>query len=300
MGNSESGFGSWSTSEEVARDINLTDKVIIVTGSTSGIGIETARVLCKMGAHVIISYRSEQKYKDVIKFLEHDLENPKYTGIPLDLADFSSIEKFIEEFKKLDLDLHTLILNAGVMSGPERLETKDGFEETIGINHYGHFKLTMGLLPLMKNTTEKDDTQEGRIVVLSSAGYFQGSGKIDFDDIHLKEEGKYGYFYSYCQSKLANLLFSMELSKKLKESNIPITVNALHPGIVKTDIFRNTDALSSAGIDLLGVFLWKSIEQGAATTIYVATAPELKGKTGFYFNDCEIEETQKEQKKKQK
>ena len=109
----------------------MTDKVIIVTGSTSGIGIETAKVFCKMGAHVIIPYRSEEKFKEVTKFLDHELEKPKYTGIPLDLADFKSIENFIKEFKKLNLPLHTLILNAGVMSGTERQETKEGFEMTV-------------------------------------------------------------------------------------------------------------------------------------------------------------------------
>ena len=107
-------------------------------------------------------------------------------------------------------------------------------------------------------------------------------------------KGKIFFNFFFFFSKLANLLFAIELSRKLKNDKIGITVNAIHPGIIKTDLFRNTDALSSAGIDLLGVFLWKSIEQGAATTIYVATAPELKGKTGEFFNDCEIEETRED------
>jgi NAD(P)-dependent dehydrogenase (short-subunit alcohol dehydrogenase family) len=156
------------------------------------------------------------------------------------------------------------------------------------VNHFGHFKLTMELLEIMKETSMKEEV---RIIVLSAAAYYQGSAVINFEDINYKKESTYGYFYSYCQSKLANLLFAHQLSKKLKEEKFSITVNTVNPGIVKTDLFRNTDAVTSVGIDLMGVFLWKSIEQGAATTVYIATAKELNSKTGLYFEDCEETET---------
>jgi WW domain-containing oxidoreductase len=109
----------------------LKDKVVICTGSTSGIGFETARSLASIGAHVIIPYRNEEKYQETMKYFNQTVKDGKFTGIPLDLAEFSSIDKFVEEFKKLNLPLHRLILNAGIMCGPERQVTKEGFEMTV-------------------------------------------------------------------------------------------------------------------------------------------------------------------------
>jgi WW domain-containing oxidoreductase len=109
----------------------LKDKVVICTGSTSGIGFETARSLASVGAHVIIPYRNEEKYQETMKYFNQTVKDGKFTGIPLDLAEFSSIDKFVEEFKKLNLPLHRLILNAGIMCGPERQVTKEGFEMTV-------------------------------------------------------------------------------------------------------------------------------------------------------------------------
>jgi len=163
----------------------------------------------------------------------------KIQGLALDLGDFNSIDNCVKEFLKLDLPLHILINNAGVMATPE-WKTKDGLEYQIGINHFGHFRLTNLLLPKMKETAEKSG--EGRIVNVSSEAHTMGSKTLDFDDINLRNYNSYGTWKAYGQSKLANIIFSNELNLRLKNDKIPITACSLHPGVIQTELLRSYDS----------------------------------------------------------
>jgi NAD(P)-dependent dehydrogenase (short-subunit alcohol dehydrogenase family) len=166
----------------------------------------------------------------------------------------------------------------------KRKTTKEGFEYHFGINHYGTFRLTIGLLPIIVNTSKEYD--DVRIVNVSSKAHT--SGKINFDDVNY-EKNSFSAFGAYSQSKLANVMFSNELNRKLENLKIPVTVNSLHPGGINTDIFRDLGFIKTA-LNIAGPLFLKSIPQGTATTIYAAIHPELKGKGGIYLDDCNIAE----------
>eukprot|EP01080_Neovahlkampfia_damariscottae_P002574 gene2574-3536_t len=287
MGNNSGKFGFSSTAEEVSEGIDLSGKVVIVTGSNAGIGFETARVLALRGAHVIMACRSKEKLEKAIEEIKETNKEAKLTGLLLDLGHLESIPKFVEEFKKLDLPLHILVNNAGVMGSQERKTTQDGFEYMFGINHFGTFAVTVQLTPLMiKNAHETG--KEGRIVILSSHGHKGlGSGKINYDDVYM--EKKYDYWAGYGQSKLANVLFCNELNRKLKDKNI--TCNSVHPGMIKTGFVSEEvkGTVTYKLIDFFGSSFYKTVQQGAATSVFVACRPELEGKGGLYFNDCKDE-----------
>jgi len=271
------GLGSNSTAEEAAGDIRLDDKVVIVTGSNTGIGKETARVLVRMGAHVIMACRDIEKAKVALSDINEDTgTEDKITLLPLDLGSFQSIRNFVDEFHALKLPLHILINNAGVMATPEK-RTEDGIEYQIGINHFGHFLLTNLLLEDLKNNAP------ARIVNLSSTAH--KGGRIFFDNINL--EGNYEPWRSYGQSKLANILFTKALAKRLEGTGV--TCNSLHPGVISTELTRDLGWLTPFLNIATSLKIIKTIPQGAATTIYVATHPDLEGVTGLYFNDCHEE-----------
>jgi NAD(P)-dependent dehydrogenase (short-subunit alcohol dehydrogenase family) len=274
------GFSSSTTAEQVIKGISLQGKVCIITGSNTGIGLETARVLCQQGAHVILSGRDEKKLKDAQTFIQKSAsKDSKVDYIPMDLGSSKSIDAFVESFKKMKLPLHFLINNAGVMMTPEQ-KTLDGFEYQIGINHFGHFRLSNLLLPIMKETEG-----ERRIVVVSSRAHQRAiNGKIDFENINW--EKNYSSTASYSQSKLANIMFSNELNRKLKKDGIPITVNSLHPGVIPgTELSRDFGVWKYIVLPVVSLFL-KSVEQGAATTVYATVSKELEGKGGLYLADC--------------
>jgi len=169
------------------------------------------------------------------------------------------------------------------MASPEQ-KTKDGYEYQFGINHLGHFRLTLLLLPVLIKSALKEG--EGRIVNLSSEAHRMGKQIIHFDNISLKDN--YGKWESYGQSKLANILFSNELNKKFKNDKIPITVYSVHPGVIKTELMRDNQGILANVMFFFGGFFMKSIPQGAATTVYCAVAKELKNVGGFYYADCNV------------
>eukprot|EP00245_Coleochaete_scutata_P008279 TRINITY_DN2495_c1_g1_i5.p1 TRINITY_DN2495_c1_g1~~TRINITY_DN2495_c1_g1_i5.p1 ORF type:complete len:267 (+),score=48.03 TRINITY_DN2495_c1_g1_i5:108-803(+) len=206
----------------------------------------------------------------------------------------ASVRKFADTFKASKSPLHILINNAGVMGNPFTL-TGDGNELQFQTNHLSHFLLTNLLLDTLKGTA-KESGAEGRIVLLSSkiheAPYPEG---IRFDKINDKKG--YAPFRAYAQSKLANVLHARELSRKLQAEGANITVNAVHPGVIQTNIARDLFPSWIAPVLLpLGVSFYrlmgklKTVPQGAATTVYVATSPEVAGVTGKYFADCKVEE----------
>jgi len=258
--------------------ISFDKQVIIITGSNTGIGKETARVIAKQGGHVIIAARDQKKSEEAKKEIILQHKDAKIDIISLDLGDSTSIDKFVTEFEKLNLPLNLLINNAGVMMTPER-KTKDGFEYQNGINHLGHFRLTLKLLPIMIKTEGQK-----RIVNLSSSAHTFQKTKIDFDNYHFTKEGSYSPVSSYAQSKLSNILFTKELQKKLqKDYKDQFLVVAVHPGVIQTELGRDLPGYQQLLLTLAYPFT-KSIPQGAATTIFASVTKDLKG--GEYCCDC--------------
>ncbi|XP_010253253.1 PREDICTED: short-chain dehydrogenase TIC 32, chloroplastic isoform X2 [Nelumbo nucifera] len=248
----------------------------------SGIGLETARVLALRGAHVIIGARNVEAAKEAKELILKDNASARVEVLQLDLCSMKSVRAFVDSFNALNLPLNMLINNAGVMFSPYQL-SEDGIEMQFATNHLGHFLLTNLLLDKMK-TTARVSGVEGRIVNLSSIAHvYTYEGGIRFEGIN--DESGYSDKKAYGQSKLANILHAKELSRRLQEEGINITVNSLHPGIIMTSLMRHS-ALLMKVLRLFTFYFWKNIQQGAATTCYVALHPSVKGVTGKYFLDC--------------
>ncbi|XP_016989791.1 retinol dehydrogenase 13 [Drosophila rhopaloa] len=254
-----------------------TGRVVIVTGCNQGIGKETVLELARRGATIYMACRDMGKCKQAQQWIIEATNNQKVYSRELDLCSMESIRNFAAGFKREQNKLHILINNAGIMDCPKML-TKDGFEMQIGVNHMGHFLLTLLLLDVLKSSAPS------RIVVLSSLAH--RFGRINRDD--LNSEKSYDRKMAYCQSKLANILFTRELSKRLEGTGV--TVNALHPGVVNTELFRNTPFFGSKfGKMLIAPFIWifiKTTKNGAQTSLYAALDPSLNNVSGLYFSDC--------------
>ncbi|GMY14585.1 short-chain dehydrogenase TIC 32, chloroplastic-like isoform X2 [Fagus crenata] len=277
-----SGFGSASTAEQVTEGIDDSKLTAIVTGGASGIGLETARVLALRKVHVIIAARNMEAANAAKKLILKENETARVDVLKLDLSSIKSVRAFVDNFNALDVPLNILINNAGVMFCPFQL-SEDGIEMQFATNHLGHFLLTNLLLEKMTHTAKATGI-EGRIVNLSSIAHYHTYERgIRFDKIN--EEIGYSDKRAYGQSKLANILHANELSRRLQEEGINITVNSVHPGLIMTPLMRYS-ALLMRILRVFSFFLWKNIPQGAATTCYVALHPSLKGVTGKYFLDC--------------
>lgn len=251
--------------------------VVVVTGANCGIGKETARELAKKNAIVYMGCRDLVKCEEARKEIVLSTRNTNVHCRRLDLASFSSIKNFARQFKTEQSRLDVLINNAGVMRCPKKT-TKEGFEMQIGVNHLGHFLLTHLLLDYLKASAPS------RIINVSSIAHTRGF--IDTSDFN--SEKNYDPKKAYEQSKLANILFTRELSKRLKKAGV--TVNALHPGIVDTELMRSMPVVSSFfGKIFVYPFLWlfsKYPNSGAQTTLYCALDPCLEKISGQYFADC--------------
>lgn len=263
-----SGFGYGSTAEEVTSGVSLEGKTILVTGCNSGIGQETMRVLALRGAHVLGVARSEAKTKEASAGM-----TGKITPVACELSEPASVRACVEAVKSLGVTLDAIVANAGIMALPKR-ETKHGYELQFFTNHVGHFILVTGLL-------EKLATN-GRVVMLSSEAHRRAYPEgIRFDD--LAAEREYTPFGAYGQSKLANLLFAKELAKRIEGKR---TANALHPGVIHTNLGRHMGSMASIALGIAGPLVLKSIPEGAATQTYLAASPKVDGVTGLYFSDC--------------
>ncbi|XP_052175909.1 short-chain dehydrogenase TIC 32 B, chloroplastic-like [Diospyros lotus] len=277
-----SGFGSASTAEQVTQGIDASNLTAIVTGGSSGIGLETSRVLALRNANVIIAARNTEAAKEAKQTILKDNEAARVDIMKLDLGSMKSIRAFVDEFSSLQRPLNILINNAGVMFCPFQL-SKDGIETQFATNHLGHFLLTKLLLDKMKDTAKATGI-EGRIVNLTSVAHQHTyEGGIRFDKINDKDS--YSDKKAYGQSKLANILHANELSRRLKEEDANITVNSVHPGLITTNLYRHSGLLISL-MRAFTILLWKNVPQGAATSCYVALHPKVKGVTGKYFLDC--------------
>lgn len=256
-----------SSKNWTAEDIpNQKGKMAIVTGSSSGIGFEAARVLANKGATVIIAVRSAEKGEKAAAKIREQNKEADVKVLKLDLADLASVKEFAEDFKKNYSQLDRLINNAGVMIPPYS-KTADGFELQFGTNHLGHFALTGHLLDLLINTAGS------RIVNVSSGAH--KAGNLDFDDLTW-EKRSYSAWRAYGDSKIANLYFTFELNRKLRENNLPAIAVAAHPGWTETELQRN-----SGFMELLGVVFAQNISMGALPTLRAAFDEEAKGDDYF-------------------
>lgn len=258
---------------------DLTGKTAIVTGGNSGIGVETARALAGAGANVVLTSRNLAAGQKVAADISATGVKGKVSAAQLDLADLASVKAFAGDVGQLLPAIDYLILNAGVMACPKG-QTKDGFELQIGTNHFGHFALT-GLLyaKLAAQTTPT------RVIAVSSLYHNKGVTTM-LDDINW-EHTKYEKWRAYGNSKLANVLFAKELNKRAEGTQIEAF--SLHPGVIPTPLSRHIP-MSWVFRSIGRMFFMKTIPQGAATSVYAATAPELKGKGGAYLADCAIVE----------
>nr|XP_029116693.1 short-chain dehydrogenase TIC 32, chloroplastic [Elaeis guineensis] len=232
----DSGFSAVSTAEEVTQGIDGTGLTAIVTGASSGIGAETCRVLTLRGVHVVMAVRNLSTGSAVKEAIMKEIPTAKVDVMELDLSLMASVRKFAENFNMLNLPLNILINNAGIALVPF-MRSRDGIELHFATNYLGHFLLTNLLLENMR-ITARNSGIEGRIVIVSSVAYKATYREgIRFDKIN--EKSGYYDFRAYGQSKLANILHARELSNHLKEKDIGVTVNSLHPGVITTNILRH-------------------------------------------------------------
>lgn len=258
-------FGFESTAADVIAGIDLTGKRAIVTGGSSGIGVETARALAGAGAEVTLAVRDVTAGERVARDIGGDVR----VGA-LDLADQASVGAFVDAW---DGPLDILVNNAGVMALPELQRTAEGWERQFATNHMGHFALALGLHDAL--------TAAGaaRVVAVSSIANLRAG--VDFDDLHFDHRA-YDPMVAYGQSKTANVLFAVEAHRRWAADGI--TVNALHPGaILDSNLSRHMDPDVLEQLRTSGRYVYKTLEQGAATSVLLATWPALEGRGGHYF-----------------
>ncbi len=269
-----SSFDEDSTAEEVTEGIDLSGKTIAITGANSGLGYETMRVLALRGAHVIGIARNQDKADKACASIDGET-----TAMFLDLAEWDSVVACAERIKALGQPLDGLITNAGIMSLPE-LQLVNGYERQFAINHLGHFILINQLRDAVLAAPE------GRFTILSSLAHKQAENGIEFDN--LDGSNHYDGWQAYGVSKLANALCARELAQQISDTHA--TANSLHPGVINTNLGRHMSPWKQTVANYLGWIFMKTIPEGAATTCYVATSPELRGVRGYYFADCNVGE----------
>ncbi|MEM1401931.1 MAG: SDR family oxidoreductase [Pseudomonadota bacterium] len=266
-------FNKRSTSEAVTEGLDLTGKTAVITGVNSGLGQESMRALAARGAHVIGLARTKDKAETACAAVDGSTE-----GLACELSDFTSVVSCAQQIKALGKPIDILMTNAGIMA-PTTLQQAHGVELQFATNQLGHFILIQQLLDSVKAA------DAGRIVILSSGAHaLTVRGGIDFNN--LDASGGYDPWRFYGQSKLANLLTARVLAKELEGSNA--TANAVHPGMINTNLSRDIGGLFSNAMLLWAKVMSKTIEQGAATQLLVAVHPSVAGVSGEYFSDCRV------------
>ncbi|XP_031478332.1 short-chain dehydrogenase TIC 32 B, chloroplastic [Nymphaea colorata] len=280
-----SGFGSNSTAEQVTEKCCLFPNQLtaIITGATSGIGAETARVLAKRGLRIVIPARNVKSASEMKARIQKENPEVEIIVMELDLGSFASIRRFCSAFLSSGLPLNILINNAGKYCRKLQF-TEDNFEMCFATNYLGHFLLTEMLVGRMMETAAETGV-EGRIINVSSV--IHSWAKREGFNLHdMLTPRSYNGTRAYAQSKLANILHAKELARLLKANNARVTVNSVHPGIVKTGIIREEKGLVTDVLYLLAGKLLKTTSQAASTTCYVALDPSIKGVSGKFFADC--------------
>jgi NAD(P)-dependent dehydrogenase (short-subunit alcohol dehydrogenase family) len=280
-------FDRDTTADEVLAGHDMTGLTVFITGANSGLGQETARAMAARGAHVVMAGRDQDKLDDAVSAIRAEHPDAQLDTLVCDLGNLESIRaatsRARQRFDKIDI----LINNAGVMASP-LMHTADGFELQFGTNHLGHFALTGELMPLIERGTAK------RIVNLSSRAHHMAPTNLDDPNF---EQRDYNPWVSYGNAKTANVLFTVELERRYALRDIH--AYAVHPGGINTNLSRHLDEeMTAALIERVkksdSNFAFKTIPQGAATTCWAATAPELEGKGGVYCEDCHVAEVDDE------
>jgi retinol dehydrogenase 12 len=272
--------GRRTTAEQASAGIDLNGQNALVTGANTGLGKETARVLALRGAHVVMACRNQEKAeaarRELIDGSNGAISEEQLQLLELDLNNLAATRAAAENFLALDMPLHILVNNAGIMIPMER-RTDDGFEAHFGINHLAHFLFTNLIVDSLKKA------EGARVVVLSSAAQSFASMKADLKDLNW-EERKHSGMRSYGDSKLMNVMFAREFNRRHRDDGI--VANSLHPGIIGTELARDQEFI----FILTGIFAFpfmKSVPQGAATSVFVATSPEYQDNGGHYFVNCQ-------------
>jgi len=274
---SGSGFGPDSTTDEVLRGMDLTGRRYLVTGSSGGLGAETARALTAHGATVVMAARDESKNRAVRDSIVAAHPRASLESVRLDLGDLASVRAACDSLLATGRVFDGVVNNAGVMATPEG-RTIDGHETQFGVDHLGHFLLVRGLLPLLR----------GRVVCVSSAGHRMSD--IDLSDVDF-ERRTYDPLVAYGAAKTANVLHAVGIDRRFAERGIRGI--AIHPGGIHTelgrymtpDVVRSLMAMIS---DQPTALTWKSVEAGAATQVWALTSPFLDGRGGVYCEDCDV------------
>jgi NAD(P)-dependent dehydrogenase (short-subunit alcohol dehydrogenase family) len=292
----QANFSATTTTSDVLEGFDLRNKTVVITGASSGLGLETARSMAEAGATIIMAARNPEKIAQAKQQILQATPQAMISEVQLDLSDLNSVRKAAETLKQRDVSIDILINNAGVMACPfER--TQQGFEMQFGSNHLGHFLFTLLLLPQIKKQ------QGSRIINLSSAAHKFAS--VNLDDPNY-EQRTYNKWQAYGEAKSANALFALELNERVKQSGIE--AYSVHPGMIATNLGRHLDENDLKMLmggskkeqipanqtqpkpkkDKKNSSPFKTIEQGAATSVWAATSHDLSGKGGVYLEDCQI------------
>ncbi|MFD0067066.1 SDR family NAD(P)-dependent oxidoreductase [Streptomyces sp. NPDC056690] len=266
-------YGFHTTAAEVVEGVDLTGKRAVVTGAASGIGVETACALASAGAEVTLAVRNVEAGNRVAQEIAARTGNSKVAAAPLELTDRASVASFTDAWRG---PLHILVNNAGIMALPELHRTAEGWELQFATNYLGHFNLTLGLHDSLAAA------DGARIVSLSSTGHL--FSPVVFDDINF-ERRPYEEWAAYGQSKTGNVLLAVEAAKRWADDGI--SANAVMPGGIRTGLQRHqADNMTPEVEEAFEAFNWKTVEEGAATSVFVAASPLLERVTGRYFEDC--------------
>jgi NAD(P)-dependent dehydrogenase (short-subunit alcohol dehydrogenase family) len=257
---------------DAQQDTSLAGRVALITGANTGIGRVTAVELARRGAHVFLAGRSPERHAGVLADIRALTGGARVDYLPLDLASLASVRACAQAFLVRGLPLHLLINNAGLAGSPGL--SQDGFELTFGVNHLGHFLLTQLLLERLKTSAP------ARIVTVASRAHTRVNG-IDWEALRQVTRSRAG-LREYGVSKLANVLFSAELGRRLAGTGVQ--TYALHPGVVASDVWRAVPWPFRQLIKLAMI----STEDGAVTSLYCATSPEVDGQSGLYYDKCRV------------
>jgi NAD(P)-dependent dehydrogenase (short-subunit alcohol dehydrogenase family) len=258
---------------EPSTEVAMKGRIVMVTGASDGIGKVTARELARKGAQVVMVCRNPQKAEAALAEVQTQSGNPSVELMLADLSSQSSIRALAKSFRERHDRLHVLVNNAGAIHQTRKM-TDEGLEMTFATNHLGYFLLTELLLDVLKASAP------ARIVNVASTAHRRAL-RIPFDDLHAEKD--FGPMKAYAESKLANILFTYELAKRLQGTRV--TANCLHPGVVATGFGKADPGWFRIAVKLASVF-FISAEKGAATSIYLASSPEVEGVTGKYFVRC--------------
>ncbi|XP_063059086.1 dehydrogenase/reductase SDR family member 13a.2 [Engraulis encrasicolus] len=269
-------------SSQCKSSTGMSGKTVIITGGNTGIGKATATELARRGARVILACRNRQKADEAIEDIKRETGSCDVVYMQLDLASLQNIRNFAQTFLKTESRLDVLINNAGLVADGR---TEDGFGIEFGVNHLGHFLLTCLLLDRLK------EAPEARVVTLSSMAHRWG--RIDFDRLAAHKDlgtGLYSwqFFHAYCNSKLCNTLFTHELAKRLKGTNV--TCYSVHPGVVKTELSRHVSLWQMVIVDPISRLLFLDPKTGAQTTLHCVLQEGIEPLSGRYFTCCAPQE----------